>query len=71
MDAFLLITNIVLSTVIICMILLQNRGAGLGSAWGGAADSVSTRRGMDLVILQVTVFFIAVFFVLSVVKLAS
>lgn len=70
MDVILLILNIIISVAIISLILMQSRGTGLGSAWGGTGETVSTRRGMDLVILQITVFLIVCFFLLSAVKLA-
>lgn len=67
-DAILLI-NIVLCSVIVLFILIQGRGAGLGSAWGGGGETFQTRRGVELVIMRLTVVCIAVFFCVSVLAL--
>jgi preprotein translocase subunit SecG len=65
MNNTLLIANIVVSVLIIVFILLQGRGAGLGSAWGGNGESFQTRRGVEKVLMRATIGLICVFFVLS------
>lgn len=69
MKNFLLILNIVLSVLIIVFILIQGKGAGLGSAWGGGGEMFQTRRGMEKVILRLTTAFIILFLVVSLVNL--
>ena len=69
MKNFLLILNIVLSVLIIIFILIQGKGAGLGSAWGGGGEMFQTRRGMEKVILRLTMAFIIVFLVVSLINL--
>ena len=69
MRNIILITNIVISVVIVALILLQGKGAGLGSAWGGGGEMFQTRRGVEKVTLRLTIFFIVVFFVLSLISL--
>jgi len=69
MKDFLLIANIVFSIAIVVLILLQGRGAGLGSAWGGGGEMFQTRRGIEKVTLRLTVLFIALFFIVSMVNL--
>lgn len=61
MKPVILIANIILSILIIIFILLQGRGAGLGSAWGGGGETFQTRRGVELVIMRLTVVFIVLF----------
>ena len=65
---FLLITS-VLSVLIVVFILIQGRGAGLGSAWGGGGEFFQTRRGIEKITLQITVLLIVLFFVFSAVNL--
>lgn len=65
----LLIANIVLSILIVIFVLIQGRGAGLGSAWGGGGETFQARRGIEKVTMQVTVVLIVLFFILSVVNL--
>lgn len=65
MQNVLLIANILLSILIVIFILIQGRGGGMGSAWGGGGETFHTRRGIEKVTIRVTVILIAVFFVLS------
>ena len=68
MRNIVLIVNIVVSIAIVALILLQGKGAGLGSAWGGGGELFQTRRGIEKVTLQLTVVLIVVFFALSLVS---
>lgn len=69
MRNIILVLNIIISIVIVALILLQGKGAGLGSAWGGGGEMFQTRRGVEKVTLRLTIFFIVVFFVLSLISL--
>ncbi len=61
--------NIILSVAIVFFILIQGRGAGLGSAWGGGGEHFQTRRGIEKFTLRLTVVLIILFFVISVINL--
>ncbi len=69
MKDILLIVNIILSILIIVFILIQGRGAGLGSAWGGGGEMFQTRRGIEKVTLRLTVLLIVAFFIVSLINL--
>lgn len=60
--------QIILAVAVIIFILLQARGAGLGSAFGGtSAGSVfKTRRGVERLIFNLTIVFVVLFAVVSV-----
>lgn len=62
------IVQIILSIAVVVFILLQARGAGLGSAFGGSsAGSVfKTRRGVERLIFNATIVFIVLFALISV-----
>ena len=62
------IVQIILCVAVIIFILLQVRGAGLGSAFGGtSAGSVfKTRRGVERLIFNLTIVFVVLFAVVSV-----
>jgi preprotein translocase subunit SecG len=66
------IVQIILAMAVIVFILLQVRGAGLGSAFGGSsAGSVfKTRRGVERLIFNATIVFIVLFALLSVLAAA-
>lgn len=68
MRTVLLIVNIVIAAVIVGLILMQGRGAGLGSAWGGGGEMFQTRRGIEKVTLRITVICIVIFFIISLVS---
>lgn len=69
MKNFILILNIIFSILIVIFILLQGRGAGLGSAWGGGGEQFQTRRGVEKLILWLTSISIFIFFILSLINL--
>lgn len=65
----LLIINIILSALVVILILIQGRGAGLGSAWGGGGETFQTRRGVEKLTLRITVLLIILFSIVSLVNL--
>lgn len=69
MKNFLLFLNIFLSLAIIFFILIQGRGAGLGSAWGGGGEMFQTRRGLDKLIMWLTIFVVIGFLIVSFINL--
>ncbi len=65
------IVQIIISIVVIVFILLQVRGAGLGSIFGGSsAGSVfKTRRGVERLIFNITIVLVILFALVSVLSL--
>jgi len=62
----LLIINIILSIAIVALIVLQGKGAGLGSAWGGGGEMYQSRRGVEKFTMNLTYILIFLFFLLSI-----
>lgn len=60
---YIQIVQIILGIALTIAILLQARGAGLGSVFGGTGTVFKTRRGIDKLLFRVTIIF-AVFFCL-------
>jgi preprotein translocase subunit SecG len=62
--------QIILAVAVIIFILLQARGAGLGSAFGGtSAGSVfKTRRGVERLIFNLTIVFVVLFALVSIIS---
>lgn len=62
----LLVAQAVVAILLTVTILLQNRGAGLGSAFGGDFGGYYTKRGLEKFLLYASVVFSVVFFVLAI-----
>lgn len=65
MKEALLVINIIMAIIIVALVLMQGRGAGLGNAWGGGGEAFQTRRGIEKLTMRLTVFFIAAFLIIS------
>ncbi len=65
------IVQIILCVAVIGFILLQVRGAGLGSVFGGSsAGSVfKTRRGVEKLVFNITIVFVVLFALVSLLSL--
>jgi len=68
MKDILLIVNIIIAGAIVVFILIQGRGAGLGSAWGGGGEMFQTRRGIEKVTMRLTAVMILIFFIVSIIN---
>jgi preprotein translocase subunit SecG len=64
----LFIAQAVIAVFLSVSILLQNRGAGLGSAFGGDFGGYYTKRGMEKFLLYATVVLAIAFFILAIVN---
>lgn len=71
MAVFVNIALIVLSVALVAAILLQSRGGGLGSAFGGdamAGTQYKTRRGLERTLFQVTIGLSVLFFIMVIIS---
>lgn len=59
------IVQIVSGAMLVVVILLQQRGAGLGSAFGGESSFYRTRRGIEKMLLTSTIVLSVIFFIAS------
>lgn len=63
------IFQIFLSLILIVLILLQAKGTGLGSAFGGESGFYRTRRGVEKMLFYLTIIVVGLFLVSSVLGL--
>lgn len=63
------IVQLVLAILLIIAVLMQQRGSGLGAAFGGGGGVYATRRGIDKVLFQITIVISILFFAVAVVNL--
>ena len=64
------IAQMVLGVALTIAILLQARGAGLGSVFGGTGTVFKTRRGIDRLLFRITIVFVVAFCVSSILTAA-
>lgn len=55
MNSTLIAIQLVSAVIMIMSILLQQRGTGLGSAFGGTGNVYRTKRGIEQVLLWITI----------------
>ena len=67
MQQYLQVVQIILSVALIAAVLLQARGAALGSAFGGSDSIHNTRRGVDRLLFNVTIGLAVLFILVSVI----
>ena len=64
------IALMIVAVALIISILLQARGAGLGSVFGGTGTVFKTRRGIDRLLFRLTIAFMVTFSILCIVTSA-
>ena len=64
------IVMIILSIALTVLVLLQSKGGGLGSIFGGDGGVYRTRRGVEKTLYQATIGLVIIFFVTALVTVA-
>ena len=62
MAVILQVIQYTLAGLLIGIILLQQKGSGLGAAFGGANAIYTTRRGIDAILFKATIVISVLFF---------
>lgn len=60
--------QVTLSVVLIGLILLQSKGAGLGSAFGGEMGFYRSRRGAEKMLFILTIVVAVIFLSISIIR---
>ena len=71
MKKILLILQVTVPVLLIIIILLQQRGTALGSAFGGSGDFYLTRRGLEKKLFYATIALAALFLSISLLNLLA
>ncbi len=69
MELTLNIAQIVVSILLIASILLQQRGEGLGSAFGGSDTVAVTRRGAEKTLFTISIVLATLFLGLAIAQM--
>ena len=59
------IIQIIIAILLIAVILLQNKGTGLGAAFGGDGAVFRTKRGLEKTLHKATIILAILFFIIS------
>ena len=65
MNNILSIIQVVLACAMVLLVLLQERGSGMGEAFGDSGGFASQRRGVERGIFIVTIIVLALFIAVS------
>ena len=60
------IIQIIVSIALIAVILLQQKGTGIGAAFGGSSNVYSTKRGVDKLLFRATIVIAVLYFATAV-----
>lgn len=69
MKTLLIVVQIIVPVLLVVVIVLQARGTGLGSAWGGGGESYRSRRGVEKILFGATVLLAVLFFLISILNI--
>jgi preprotein translocase subunit SecG len=65
MKTTIYILQIVVGVLLITLILIQQKGSGLGMAFGGSSAIYRTKRGAEKIIFRATIVFAVLFLAIS------
>ncbi len=65
MQFYFSVALIIVSVVLIALVLLQAKGTGLGSIFGGEGGIYQTRRGLERTLFNATIAFAILFLTIS------
>jgi len=69
MNTILFYSQIAVSVILIILIAIQQKGAALGSAFGGGGEFYSSKRGIEKKIHYATIAAVALFLILGVLNI--
>lgn len=68
MKSAILIIQIIISASLIIVILMQSKGTGLGTAFGGSSQVYRSKRGVEKLFSYLTVTLVVLFFIISILQ---
>ncbi|OGE38050.1 preprotein translocase subunit SecG [Candidatus Daviesbacteria bacterium RIFCSPLOWO2_01_FULL_39_12] len=69
MKTAIFLIQIIVAVLVIGVIMLQQKGTGLGSTFGGELSFYRTRRGAEKMIFYLTIGLVCLFIALSIIGL--
>ncbi len=65
MKPILVIIQIIVSVLLVGSIILQAKGTGLGSSFGGSGEMYQSKRGVEKIVFYATITLTVIFAILS------
>ena len=65
----LIVAQMILAAALVASILLQQRGTGLGGAFGGEVTAYRSRRGIERTLFRLTIVLAVLFVIFSLLNL--
>ncbi len=69
MSNAILISQIILGVILSVIIVLQNKGEGLSSTWGGGGMAYHSKRGVEKLLMRSTITISILFILISIVAI--
>lgn len=66
LKTLVILIQVIFAGLLITAILLQSRGTGLGSIWGGSGETYRSKRGAERILFMATIAFAALFLLASI-----
>ena len=67
----LVVAQAILAVALVAAILLQQRGTGLGGAFGGEVTAYRSRRGIERTLFRLTILLAVLFVIFSLLNLIT
>lgn len=64
----IVVLQIILGLLLAAAILIQGKGTGLGSAWGGGSETYHSRRGMEKLLFSGSIILAVLFILISIIN---
>lgn len=66
MKEIIVVIQILISVMLVAAIVIQSRGTGLGSTWGGTGEFYRSKRGVEKILFIATIVLATLFFFASI-----
>lgn len=68
MKNLIVVAQIIVAALLMTAILIQAKGTGLGSAWGGTGEFYRSKRGVEKILFIASIVLAACFILISIIN---
>jgi len=68
MKNLIVVIQIIIAVLLMAAILIQAKGTGLGSAWGGTGEFYRSKRGVEKILFIASIVLAACFILISIIN---